>query len=309
MLLILQKMLFSDRIVEKTFPERGPTMKKSYQKKGYLVQDFKVFRLKDPTLREIPFHYHDFHKLLLFLSGSADYIIEGKTYPLQPRDIVFVSAGEIHRPVLRSKEPYERIIIYIAPDFLSRHSRSGEDLSSCFRLAQKNSSVMHVPKGTSHDLLYHMDKLEKAAHEQGFAQGLYTELLFLEFMILLHRALYKKEMLTTHEAHYDEKIQQLLHFIQEHLSEDLSIDRLAAETYLSKYYLMRRFKAETGYSLHQYINSKRLLLARSLLEGRAPVTEICYECGFQDFSTFSRAFRHRFHLTPTEYRKQVDSAE
>lgn len=274
-----------------------------YQKKGYLVQEFKVFRLCDTNLKEIPFHYHDFHKLLLFLSGSGEYIIEGKTYPLQPRDIIFVSAGEIHRPVLKPDLPYERIVIYVAPDFLSRYERNGESLASCFQLAKKHSSVMHVPEGTSHDLLYHMDRLEKAAHEQSFAHGLYAELLFIEFMILLHRSLYSNEMLTTHEAHYDEKIQTLLRYIQEHLADELTIDRLAEQSYLSKYYLMRHFKKETGYSLHQYINSKRLLLARRLLDSTsAPVTEICYDCGFQDYSTFSRAFRQMFHLTPTQYR-------
>jgi mannose-6-phosphate isomerase-like protein (cupin superfamily) len=70
-----------------------------YEKKGYLIQDFRIFRLHDTMLQDIPFHYHDFHKIIFFLKGQADYTIEGKTYPLQPRDIIFVSAGEIHRPL------------------------------------------------------------------------------------------------------------------------------------------------------------------------------------------------------------------
>ena len=275
-----------------------------YQKKGYLVQEFRVFRLCDAQLKEIPFHYHDFHKILLFLSGSVDYTIEGKTYPLQPRDIVFVSAGEIHRPIVKDSAPYERIVIYVSPSLFLRYQREQTDLEECFRMARKHSSVMHVPTGKSHDLLYHMEKLEKTAHEQEFAHELYTEILFVEFMILLNRALRTHEMETTHEAAFDEKIQSLLRYIHEHLTEPLSIDELAETAFLSKYYLMRHFKSETGYSIHQYINSKRLLMARSLLDGTAPITEICYQCGFQDYTTFSRAFQRMFHMSPTDYREK-----
>ncbi len=276
----------------------------TYEKKGYLTQEFRIFRLNDAKLREIPFHYHDFHKIIFFLSGSVDYTIEGKTYPLEPRDIVFVSAGEIHRPMVKDTVPYERIVIYVSPSLFMRYQREKTDLEECFRIARKHSSVMHVPEGSSHDLLYHLEKLEKTAHEQEFAHELYTEILFVEYMILMNRALITHEMKTTHEATYDEKIQSLLRYIHEHLTEELTIDNLAEKSFLSKYYLMRRFKSETGYSIHQYINNKRLMTARSLLDGTASVTEICYQCGFRDYTTFSRAFQHMFRMSPTQYREQ-----
>ncbi len=275
-----------------------------YEKKGYLIQDFKVFRLKDTTLSPIPFHYHEFHKIILFLSGKADYIIEGKTYPLEPRDILFVSAGEIHRPVPKPDIPYERIVIYIAPDFLQRYTRKNENLAACFDFARERSSVMHVNPGKSHDLLYHMKKLETTAHQQNFANALYTEILFVEFMILLNRSLLDHELDEMHTAVYDKKILPLLRYIHEHLFDDLTVDQLANEFFMSKYHMMRKFKTETGYSLHQYITNKRLLQARSLLNENTPLTKLCFDCGFHDYSTFSRAFKELFHLTPREYRRQ-----
>lgn len=133
----------------------------TYPKKGYLSSDFRVFHLHDRKLRDIPFHYHDFHKIILFLGGHVDYIIEGKTYHLRPNDIVFVTAGEIHRPVFLDDEAaYERIVIYIAPDFLRRLDTRAK-LSQCFTEAREHGSVMHQLPNRSHDLLFHMDKLEK----------------------------------------------------------------------------------------------------------------------------------------------------
>ena len=284
----------------------GDTLE-TYEKKGYLLRDFRVFHLLDQRLSPIPFHYHDFHKIILFLGGHADYIIEGRSYPLVPRDIIFVSAGEIHRPVLSPDVPYERIVIYVAPAFLARCQKDGDDLAACFQKARVGSSVMHAGTGLSHDLLFHMEKLEHTSREEGFANGLYTEILFIEFMILLNRAMLAHELGELHASSYDEKIQQVLAYINSHLDTDLTIDALAEHVYLSKYYLMRKFKQETGYSIHQYITSKRLLAARKMLSGDEPVTDICYACGFHDYSTFSRAFHAMFHMTPKEWRAQVNS--
>ncbi|WP_033170785.1 AraC family transcriptional regulator [Selenomonas sp. ND2010] len=277
-----------------------------YEKKGYLSTDYRIFRLKDSTLKPIPFHYHDFHKIILFLDGNVDYVIEGKTYHLTARDVVFVSAGEIHRPIfLSGSADYERIVIYVSPSFLERWQQQDpqhNDLSQCFSQARATASVMHQAPGTSHDLLFHMDKLEKTAHGEGFANGLFTEILFIEFMILINRLLEGHELAGLENASYDQKIQDVLAYINQHLAEDLSIDTLATHTYTSKFYLMRKFKANTGYALHQYIRSKRLLLARDMLRSDMPIAQIAGEVGFADYSTFSRAFREMFQCSPREYR-------
>lgn len=276
-----------------------------YWKKGYLDKGFRIFRLEDASLQEIPFHYHDFHKIILITAGKAAYIIEGKNYPLAPRDILFVSAGEIHRPVTEPDTAYQRIVIYIDPQFLRQCGKGQFDLTQCFQTARETSSVMHAPPGKSHDLLYHMNKLEKVAQEDGFAQELYSEILFVEFMILLNRAILEDELENPSHISFDPKIQQILHYINDHLTENLSIDLLAKNAYTSKYYMMRRFKADTGYSIHQYITSKRLLLAKAMLANTdVPITEMCYQCGFGDYSAFSREFKRQCGISPREYRQQ-----
>ncbi|WP_297569781.1 AraC family transcriptional regulator [uncultured Anaerovibrio sp.] len=278
-----------------------------YKKKGYLHQHFRIFHLKDVSMKEIPFHYHDFHKIIIFIDGEGQYIIEGKTYPLKPRDILFVSAGEIHKPVTYHGKLYERIVIYVSQDFLTHWQQEqwedNTNLSDCFRLARETSSVMHMPKGTEHDLLFHMKKIQRVDKAEGFANQLYTEIIFIEFMILLNRALQSNQLDKLHEATYDPKIQQVIEYINTHLADDLSIDLLSDTVFMSKYYLMRRFKAETGYSVHQYINSKRLLLAKELLSTTShPITDICFQCGFRDYSAFSREFKKQFKVSAREYR-------
>ena len=281
----------------------------AYKKKGYLHQHFRIFHLKDVSMKEVPFHYHDFHKIIIFIDGEGQYIIEGKNYPLKPRDILFVSAGEIHRPVTYPGKLYERIVIYVSQDFLAHWQQEqwedNTNLSDCFRLARETSSVMHMPKGTEHDLLFHMKKIERVDKDEGFANQLYTEILFIEFMILLNRALQSNQLEQLHEAIYDTKVQQIIEYINSHLAEDLSIDMLADVAFMSKYYLMRKFKAETGYSIHQYITSKRLLLAKELLNTTdTAITDICFQCGFKDYSSFFREFQKNFKVSPRQFRQE-----
>ena len=64
--------------------------------------------------------------------------------------------------------------------------------------------------------------------------------------------------------------------------------------------MMRTFKNETGYSIHQYISEKRILLARSYIMGGMPATNACIECGFRDYSSFSRAFKNQLGIMPSE---------
>ena len=287
------------------------SIKTDAAKRGYLWETFRVFRLSDPVFSPIPVHYHDFHKIILFLSGDSGYAIEGKTWRLAPRDIIFVRAGEIHRPLPALGAPYERIVIYLAPELLSRYQRDGDDLAACFSPDLCSSSVMHLPPGKTHDLLFHMEKLERTARGHGFANALYTEMLFVEFMILLNRALLDHELGTSAAAISDEKIEELLTYINDHLTEPLTIDQLAAAAYVSRSYLMHRFKAATGYGVRQYVTSKRLLLARARLldEPPIPISEIARLCGFDDYLPFFRAFKAQYRMTPQEWREAHRDSE
>ena len=116
-----------------------------YKKVGYLTTDFKMFHLKDEEMRTFHYHYHDFHKILILLNGDVTYCIEGRSYDLKKNDIVLVHAGEVHKPVIHSDAVYDRIIIYVSPDFLTAYRDSDSDLSLCFQKAyEEKSHVLRV---------------------------------------------------------------------------------------------------------------------------------------------------------------------
>ncbi len=272
-----------------------------YEKTGYLTDNFKIFHLIDSDMPEIDFHFHDFHKILICLSGNISYCIEGRTYDLRPNDIVFVNAGEVHRPIIHDTTPYERIIFYISRNYLEDYQKKDNDLALCFKSAHKNQShVLRVHTFATSKLGVITRDLEHSFQEDEYANELYHNILFLEFMIHLNRAALHNGVEYITNTSSNQKILAIIDYLNEHLTEDINIDYLASNFYLSRYYLMHTFKEETGYTIGNYLTTKRLLLAKDLIAGGMPITEACYECGFRNYSTFSRAYKKNFGSNPRE---------
>ena len=94
-----------------------------------------------------------------------------------------------------------------------------------------------------------------------------------------------------------------IRYINEHFSEDLSLEQLAAQVGLSPYYFIRVFRRETGYTPHDYLTSRRMASARYLLKyTELTVKEICFHCGFSGESVFCNAFKKQHGMTPQRYR-------
>lgn len=274
-----------------------------YEKTGYLHSNFKMFHLIDSERKDFSYHYHDFNKILIFLSGDVTYSIEGRSYDLEPNDIVFVNAGEVHRPVIHSAAAYERIIIYVSPSFLSSYQEDTYDLGLCFKQAhERQSHVLRVNSFRGSSLGNVTERLEQSLHDSDYANELYHDLLFLEFMIQLNRAAIHHNIDYISNSSSNEKILAVLDYINGHLTEELTVDGIAEKFFLSRYYLMHTFKEETGYTLGGYLSTKRLKLARELIRNGTPITEACYACGFKNYSTFSRAYKKSFGSAPRDLR-------
>lgn len=266
-----------------------------YEKRGYLNEPFRLFHLADDRHEEIAYHYHSFHKIIMLLAGRAGYAIEGERYTLQPGDYVLVGRGSIHRPVVERGDFYERVILYISPEYLQELSSEGSSLDTCFRQAQRDFRyVYHAGAGRVRELF---TLLEQSQQEEGFGAALLRRALFTQLMVEVNRVSLAGD--TVSAAAGDSKIVAILQYLNAHLTEGLSIDQLAERFYISKYHMMRRFRQETGYSVHGYLTEKRLLLAQQLLARGCTPAEAAVQAGYQDYSTFSRAYKKQFGRSPS----------
>ena len=270
----------------------------TYEKRGYLREDFRLFHLSGAMDEPVDWHYHTFHKIILFLSGRAAYGIEGKSYTLESGDLIVVPSGCIHRPELAPGAPYERVIVYISSEFLRASGTPGYDLESCFTQARTQFRFVLRPGAGRRSFTAALSALEQEQSGQHFGSELMARALFLQFLIGVSRGMAENRLEYVSSSACDEKIVAILQYLSLHLTEELRIDDLAARFYISKYHMMRRFKEETGYTIHNYVVTKRLMLAREKIADGMPVGEACYACGFGEYSAFARAYKKQFSVSP-----------
>lgn len=267
----------------------------NHEKTGYLKEDFRLFHINDRTKKEFSYHYHDFHKIIVFISGKVTYHIEGKAYHLKSRDILLVSQGAIHKPEIDPTVPYERYIFWIRDDL------SCQELNTCFQKANDRSfNLVRADSALQERLKDLLPEIEQTLQNKHFGDTVLRNALFTQFMIYINRIFLRTSSSPDKKTYSsDTQVEQLLKYINRNLSENLSIDQLANRFFFSKYHMMRKFKNETGYTIHNYITSKRLLMARSLISQGMPVMKAAQASGFHDYTTFVRAYKKQFGKAPS----------
>lgn len=275
-----------------------------YNREGYLNENFRYFHLKDTAGQERDFHYHEFDKIVILLSGSVDYLVEGASYKMQPGDIILVRHHMIHKAVIDVSVPYERIIIYLNSSYVDRFAPD-MGLMECFAAAEKRRYCLMRPTAEERQTVKNqLLLLEESIGDDGYAADYIQGTNLAQLMVHLNRIMQRDTSDKTEAAEYNEKIADVLSYINENLSKELTVDELAARSYLSRYHFMRLFKAQTGYTVHNYIRQKRLTLAARLIREGMSAVHAAAECGFSDYSAFHRAFTSTFGVSPGKIKKQ-----
>lgn len=265
-----------------------------YEKRGYLLENFRLFHLRTQGDNAINYHYHEFCKLVLLVSGKGSYTVEGQRYLLQPGDTVIVGSRTVHRPEIENRCVYERIIIYISPEYLKRQSTADCDLQEVF--SGQRGHVLRGCKG----LFTLAEELERELSGKGYGRELLSGAALLRLLVRIGREQRREDLEPPKSVDSaNPRVQGLMRYMEEHLSEDLDVDALAEAFFVSKYHMMRQFRQETGFTVHAYLQQRRLLHARDLIEKGMRATEACYRSGFRSYSSFTRACAALFGTTPT----------
>ena len=273
-------------------------MNSTYEKRGYLLEDFRLFHLRDAQGIQTDYHYHEFCKLLLLYSGSGSYTVEGHRYLLKPGDLVLLGSHCVHRPEFDPDLPYERVILYISPAFLQRESAGACQLEDCFSGDQGH--VLRLPEARRQRLFSMIADLEQELSADRIGREIACNGILLQLLVEIARSRQQASAQHPEPIHpTDKTVLAILSYLESHLTEELTIDDLADQFYLSKFHMMRRFRQETGLTIHNYLSERRLFLARDLLAQGMASTEVCYRAGFGSYSSFSRAYSKLFGTTPT----------
>lgn len=271
---------------------------KDYEKRGYLLENFRLFHLRSQGTAKVDFHYHEFCKLLLLVTGQGSYYIDGQHYLLHSGDVVMVGDHCIHKPELEESAIYERIILYVSPNYLKQLSTQDCDLSTLF--SGKDGHVLRPTEKQRKQIYQLAAQLEQDLSQEGFGRELLSSASLTRLLVTLGRCLgQRQETQPSPLMPESRRNYEIMRYLDAHLREDIDINQLADHFFVSKYYMMRSFRRETGMTILGYLTQKRLMQARMYMDSGMSATESCYRCGFGSYSSFTRAYRQHCGTTPT----------
>jgi len=290
----------------------GGLMKKKVQtyltRQSMLTNDYEIFHYFDKKLDNVNLHHHDFYECYLYIAGDVTYMIEGKSYSLMPGDIVLINTKELHQPIINSKEPpYERIVLWLDKSFVASLSTEQSDLKRCFEDIHREN-VIRADIKTQQSIKSVLSKLLNLSNYNGMGGDLLYKVYIIELLTYINTLLFYNNEKIEIEISKSNLIDNVIFYINNHLEDEIRIDDLSNQFFISKYHLLREFKKHSGTTIHKFILQKKLIFAKELILTGMPITEVYPSCGFGDYSNFFRAFKNEYGITPKQFFKNVYEA-
>ncbi len=227
-------------------------------------------------------HCHDKYEIIYIAEGSGKYIVEGAEYPVRSRTLMVFPPLVYHCVSIDAGTVYERSVLHFEEKDVEA---VGKDVIECFRNTADNEGGFYTAEAVSDSVVSIFEKLETAELLPEYERSIYMRLLTSELLLLLSVA--KKENALFDEGELGARV---IKYLNEHIDKDISLDKLAKRFFVSKYYLCRAFKKHNGISVHGYINQKRVMYAKQLIEAGETASGAAYRVGFGDYSAFYRAY-------------------
>ena len=253
-------------------------------------------RVEKPERDIYEYHTHNLYEFLMFVDGDASFIIDGNKYKLSPYDLTIPGKDQIHRIYHDSVKPYDRICIFVMPEFfIENNIKELEDgfLKSALSTQRKISHEICLKSGL-HDVFMRMKKYSDNFTNpyKAVVKSTIIEMIYIINSLNITPTNDTKNTL----------IKSIIDYINENFKEDFSLDNLSNVFYISKHHLCRIFKKETNMSVYNYITLKRLSYVQKLKSEGFMITQASQMAGFKNYSSFYRAHLKFHNQNPSQYK-------
>ncbi len=253
-----------------------------------------------------PYHRHDAYEIYLFLGGNMKLYIEQSCFLCKPGEMYLISPDQFHTVVCNGECEYDRIIINIKDELVRKLSYEDVYLGECFKL----ESLDQVKRITLSEIelkefLSLLTQFQEMRIKPEFGYSLVMNAYLTQILVFINR-LFLNRRPENGKNIMPPLVQNVMEYIREHLSEQITLDELSEKFFFNGKYISRCFKKHTGLTIRTYILDQRIAMAKKLLTDGCNVSEACYKSGFSDYANFIRSFTNAVGVSPGKYSRQAN---
>ncbi|WP_461810564.1 helix-turn-helix domain-containing protein [Faecalimonas sp.] len=283
-------------------------------RQNMLSRDFEIYYYTNTYKSNYDYnvnsHTHNYYEFYFFLEGNVSMNIEGTCYPLKQGDVIVVPPNVKHHVLLHDVHiPYRRFVFWISVDYCNDLLQLSPDYVYLMQHSKISKHyIFHYDMIAFNSLQSKVFHLIEELHSNRFGKDAKVSLCVNDLILHLNRSVY--EMEHPKSQHEEQNLyENLLLYIEDHLEENLSLDHIANHFYVSKYHIAHVFKENLGLSVHQFITKKRLKMCQQAILSKSNISAVYSMYGFKDYSSFFRAFKKEFGMSPKEYKELTIQSE
>ncbi len=268
---------------------------------------FFIGRHMEPTSRkEFPHHYHDCYELYYLYSGERYYFIQDKTYHVTGGSFVLINPNEIHQTGNLGNFGYDRMLIHFSRELLEGYLNVDNSFNPYEKLEREIHIISLEPQEQKFvETLLHI--METEYYRNGQRENAYIKLTLLQLLLFLNTCSPSQADEALEKINTTQKtIFEIIGYINNHYAEEISLEKISEQYFLSTYYFSRTFKEITGFHFIEYMNNVRIKEAKKLLiNTNLTVNEIATFVGFKSSTHFGRVFKQIEGVSPSLYKKKA----
>ena len=285
-------------------PATDMTQRSSYSAMGMGRHDYEACYNYHEEWNLYGLHCHDFYEFYIYFQGAKFYCIDNHAFPLERYQLIIVPPFHMHG-LIGDHLPrnYERCFLYVSPTMLKSCGAGQIDLEQFFtnhvRGGRHQFRMTEEEGELCKKLMQDLNNTQADTSSLGKFSNHTKMLQFLDVICqVLHRTQETIEPIVVNEA-----IQDILSYVNENFTSPIKLDALARQFGVSVSFLSHEFVKYTGRSVYDYVLYRRVLLAKEMISSGVPLGDVAFQCGFNDYSSFLRAFTKMAGMSPSAYRR------